>query len=60
LDILKKTIKDCDTKITEINKEIVKRAKRITSGKGKLRGGEGISEVNDTDHIYLLIPKESQ
>ena len=56
MDILKQTIKDCDSKIREINKEIVKRAKRIANGKIKLKGGEGVFEVNDNDKLFMLIP----
>jgi hypothetical protein len=58
LNILKKTIKDCDAKIIEINKEIVKRAKRILNGKGKLKGSEGIGEVDNNDKLFILILKD--
>ena len=49
LDILKQTIKDCDAKINEINKNIDKINK-------KQSGGKLISKINDNEILYLLIP----
>ena len=49
LDILKQTIKDCDGKINEINKNIDKINK-------KQSGGKLISKINDNEILYLLIP----
>ena len=49
LDILKQTIKDCDAKINEINKNIDKINK-------KQSGGKIISKINDNEILYLLIP----
>lgn len=58
LDILKKTIKDCDTKITEINTEINKRNTKVKNGKVKQKGGEGFTEISNNDKLFILIPKD--
>jgi phage anti-repressor protein len=50
LDIIKKTIKNCDTEINEINKEIEKKNK-------KQKGGNIIKKIDDKEILYLLIPK---
>jgi len=55
LDILKKTIVDCDKKINEINNEIEKRNKKNT--KKSQTGGKQESLLTDNDIIYMLIPK---
>jgi len=57
LDILKKTIKDCDAKIIEINNEISKKneknnKKKQTGGKNKI-----VPLITDNEPIYMLIPK---
>ena len=49
LDIIKKTIKNCDTEINEINKEIEKKNK-------KQKGGNIIKKIDDKETLYLLIP----
>ena len=51
LDIIKKTIKNCDTDIIEINKEIEKKNK-------KQKGGTIINKIDDNEILYLLIPQE--
>jgi len=51
LDIIKKTIKNCDTEINEINKEIEKKNK-------KQKGGAIINKIDDKEILYLLIPRE--
>ena len=51
LDIIKKTIKNCDTEINEINKEIEKKNK-------KQKGGTIINKIDDKEILYLLIPSE--
>ena len=51
LDIIKKTIKNCDTEINEINKEIDKKNK-------KLKGGNLINKINNNEILYLLIPSK--
>jgi len=56
LDILRKTIVDCEKKITEINNEIEKRNKK--NKKNKLQtGGKQESLITDDDIIYMFIPK---
>jgi phage anti-repressor protein len=50
LDIIKKTIKNCDTEINEINKEIEKKNK-------KQKGGNLLKKIDDKEILYLLIPK---
>ena len=51
LDIIKKIIKNCDTEINEINKEIEKKNK-------KQKGGAIINKIDDNEILYLLIPHE--
>ena len=51
LDIIKKTIKNCDTDIIEINKEIEKKNK-------KQKGGTIINKIDDKEILYLLSPHE--
>jgi hypothetical protein len=46
LDIIKKTIKNCDVEINEINKEIERKNK-------KQKGG---NKINNNELLYLLIP----
>ena len=52
LDIIKKTIKNCDVEITEINKEIDKKNK-------KQKGGKLLNKINDKEILYLLIPQKN-
>jgi hypothetical protein len=49
LDIIKKTIKNCDVEINEINKEIESKNK-------KQKGGKIINKINEKEILYLLIP----
>jgi hypothetical protein len=49
LDIIKKTIKNCDVKINEINKEIERKNK-------KQKGGKIINKIDEKEILYLLIP----
>ena len=49
LDIIKKTIKNCDVKINEINKEIESKNK-------KQKGGNILNKIDDKEILYLLIP----
>ena len=49
LDIIKKTINNCDVKINEINKEIE------TINK-KQKGGKIINKIDEKEILYLLIP----
>jgi hypothetical protein len=49
LDIIKKTIKNCDVKINEINKEIERKNK-------KQKGGQIINKIDEKEILYLLIP----
>ena len=49
LDIIKKTIKNCDVEINEINKEIEKKNK-------KQKGGNILNKIDDNEILYLLIP----
>jgi hypothetical protein len=56
LDILRKTIKDCDEKITEINNEITKRNKK--NNKKNQNGGKIQKHIDELEPIYLLIPKK--
>lgn len=58
LDILKKTIKDCDTKITEINTEITKRNTKVKNRKVKQKGGDGLFEVDNNNKLFIWIPKD--
>jgi phage anti-repressor protein len=51
LDIIKKTIKNCDAEINEINKEIESRNK-------KQKGGKIFNKIDDNEVLYLLIPKQ--
>jgi hypothetical protein len=47
LDIIKKTINNCDTEINKINKEIENK---------KQKGGKIINKIDFTEILYLLIP----
>jgi len=47
LDIIKKTIKNCDVEINEINKEIESKNQK---------GGKLVNKINDKEILYLLIP----
>jgi hypothetical protein len=49
LDIIKKTIKNCDAEINEINKEIESKNK-------KQKGGKIINKIDEKEILYLLIP----
>lgn len=49
LDIIKKTIKNCDVEINEINKEIEIKNK-------KQKGGKILNKIDDKEILYLLIP----
>jgi phage anti-repressor protein len=49
LDIIKKTIKNCDVEINEINKEIERKNK-------KQKGGNILKKIDDNEILYLLIP----
>ena len=49
LDIIKKTIKNCDVEINEINKEIESKNK-------KQKGGNILNKIDDNETLYLLIP----
>ena len=49
LDIIKKTIKNCDVEINEINKEIESKNK-------KQKGGKIINKIDEKEILYLLIP----
>jgi hypothetical protein len=51
LDIIKQVIKNCDTEINEINKEIDKKNK-------KQKGGAIINKIDENEILYLLIPQE--
>ncbi len=53
LNILKKTIKDCDAKINEINNEIAKRNVKINK---KQKGGRIQKTISNEDVLYMLIP----
>lgn len=57
LDILRKTIKNCDEKISEINNEIIKRNKK--NNIKKQLGGKSQMPIKDDEIIYLLIPKNN-
>lgn len=49
LDIIKKTIKNCDVEINKINKEIKNKNK-------KQKGGNILQKIDDNEILYLLIP----
>jgi phage anti-repressor protein len=51
LDIIKKLIKNCDTNITEINKEIDRKNKKI-----KQKGGILLNKIDNSGKLYMLIP----
>jgi len=51
LDIIKKTIKNCDVEINEINKEIESKNK-------KQKGGKILNKIDNKEILYLLIPKQ--
>jgi phage anti-repressor protein len=48
IDIIRKIIKDCDTKIKQINQLINKKNKKINGG--------GAPIITENDQLYLLIP----
>lgn len=48
INIIKKVIKDCDSKLTEINNEISKQ-------KAKQKGGKQI--ITEADRLFLVIQK---
>ena len=52
LDIIKKIIKNCDTEINEINKEIEKINKKQKGGALLL------NKIDDKEILYLLIPQD--
>ena len=52
LDIIKKTIKNCDVEINEINKEIENKNK-------KQKGGTIFNKIDDNEILYLLIPLDN-
>ena len=47
LDILKEVIKNCDTKINEVNKKIESK---------KQKGGNILKNIDNKEKLYLLIP----
>jgi hypothetical protein len=49
LDIIKKTIKNCDVEINKINKEIESKNK-------KQKGGNILNKIDENEILYLLIP----
>ena len=49
LNIIKKTIKNCDVEINEINKEIENK---------KQKGGKILNKIDNKEILYLLIPKQ--
>ena len=51
LDIIKKTIKNCDVQINEINNEIENKSK-------KQKGGNISKKIDDNEILYLLIPTQ--
>lgn len=51
LDIIKKAIKDCELKIDEFNKNIIK-----FNNKQKQKGGDFKNIVDDKEILYMLIP----
>lgn len=53
LDIIKKSLKNCDDNINEINKEIVNKNKKI-----KQKGGELLPQIDEIHKLYLLIPSD--
>jgi hypothetical protein len=58
LNILRKTIVDCDKKIIEINNEIEKKNQKISKNKSQSGGKQqNLLLLKDTDIIYMLIPK---
>ena len=57
LDILRKTIVDCDKKINEINNEIEKRNKKNIKNNLQIGGKKQESLITENDIIYMLIPK---
>jgi len=59
LDIIKKTIKNCDAEINEINKEIKsknKKQNREIKDSSIFKGGKIINKINEKEILYLLIP----
>jgi phage anti-repressor protein len=53
LDIIKKSLKNCDDNINEINKEIANKNKKI-----KQKGGKLLPQLDSTQKLYLLIPSD--
>ena len=57
LDIIKKTIKNCDAEINEINKEIESKNKKQKGTVSSIfKGGKIINKINNKEILYLLIP----
>ena len=54
-DILRKIIKDCDTKIIEINNEITNRNNK--NSKKNQAGGKIEKIIDEEQSIYMLIPR---
>jgi len=52
LDIIKKTIKNCDVEINKINKEIESKNK-------KQKGGNILNKIDENEILYLLIPADN-
>jgi hypothetical protein len=52
LDIIKNTIKNCDAKINEINKE-------IDTKNQKLKGGNTFNKIDNKEILYLLLPSNN-
>jgi hypothetical protein len=51
--LVKKSLKNCDDNINEINKEIANKNKKI-----KQKGGELLPQLDSTQKLYLLIPSD--
>ena len=52
LDIIKKSIRNCDVEINKINKEIERKNK-------KQKGGNILNKISDNEVLYLLIPNDN-
>jgi len=52
LDIIKKSIRNCDVEINKINKEIERKNK-------KQKGGNILNKISDNEVLYLLIPNNN-
>jgi phage anti-repressor protein len=53
IDIIRSVIKDCDTKLKEINDIIDKKNKRLKGGKTELKN------ITESDKIFMLIPNKN-